>query len=29
LDGELYFYSRVFDFNLAEPVEPVEIENLK
>jgi dipeptidyl aminopeptidase/acylaminoacyl peptidase len=28
LDGELYFYSRVFDFNLAEPVEPVEIENL-
>lgn len=29
LDGELYFYSRVFDFELAEPVEPVEIENLK
>jgi dipeptidyl aminopeptidase/acylaminoacyl peptidase len=28
LDGELYFYSKVFDFNLAEPVEPVEIENL-
>jgi len=29
LDGELYFYSRVFRFELAEPVEPVEIENLK
>ena len=29
LEGELYFYSRVFRFNLAEPVEPVEIENLK
>jgi dipeptidyl aminopeptidase/acylaminoacyl peptidase len=29
LDGELYFYAKVFDFNLAEPVEPVEIENLK
>jgi len=28
LDGELYFYSRVFKFDLAEPVEPVEIENL-
>lgn len=28
LDGELYFYSRVFGFDLAEPVEPVEIENL-
>ena len=28
LDGELYFYSRVFDFPLADPVEPVEIENL-
>ena len=28
LDGELYFYSRVFKFELAEPVEPVEIENL-
>jgi len=28
LDGELYFYSRVFRFELAEPVEPVEIENL-
>ena len=29
LDGELYFYSKVFGFELAEPVEPVEIENLK
>jgi dipeptidyl aminopeptidase/acylaminoacyl peptidase len=29
LDGELYFYSRVFGFELAEQVEPVEIENLK
>lgn len=28
LDGELYFYSRVFDFQLAEPVEPLEIDNL-
>ncbi len=28
LDGELYFYSRVFGFPLAEEVEPVEIENL-
>jgi dienelactone hydrolase len=28
LDGELYFYSRVFGFELAEPVDPVEIENL-
>lgn len=28
LDGELYFYSRVFEFELAEPVEPVEIDNL-
>jgi len=28
LDGELYFYSRVFHFELAETVEPVEIENL-
>lgn len=28
LDGELYFYSKVFDFDLAEPVDPVEIENL-
>lgn len=28
LDAELYFYSRIFDFELAEPVEPVPIENL-
>ena len=28
LDAELYFYSRVFGFDLAEPVEPVEIDNL-
>ena len=28
LDAELYFYSKVFRFNLAEPVEPVKIENL-
>ncbi len=28
LDGELYFYSRVFGFDLAEEVEPLEIENL-
>ncbi|HEY0098996.1 MAG TPA: prolyl oligopeptidase family serine peptidase [Pyrinomonadaceae bacterium] len=28
LDGELYFYSRVFNFELADPVEPVKIENL-
>ncbi len=28
LDGELYFYSRVFGFELAEAVEPVPIENL-
>jgi len=28
LDSELYFYSRVFAFELAEPVEPVEIDNL-
>jgi dipeptidyl aminopeptidase/acylaminoacyl peptidase len=28
LDAELYFYSRVFGFDLAEPVEPVHIENL-
>ncbi len=28
LDGELYFYSRVFGFNLADPIKPVEIENL-
>ncbi len=28
LDGELYFYSRIFQFELAEQVEPVEIENM-
>lgn len=28
LDGELFFYSRVFGFDLAEEVEPVQIENL-
>jgi dipeptidyl aminopeptidase/acylaminoacyl peptidase len=28
MDAELYFYSRIFGFELAEPVEPVEIENL-
>lgn len=28
LDGELYFYSRIFGFELAEPVESVHIENL-
>lgn len=28
LDGELYFYSQVFGFELAEEVEPVTIENL-
>jgi dipeptidyl aminopeptidase/acylaminoacyl peptidase len=28
LDGELYFYSRIFGFGLADPVEPVPIKNL-
>lgn len=28
LDAELYFYARVFNFELADPVEPVLIENL-
>ena len=28
LEGELYFYSRIFGFELADPVEPVPIENL-
>jgi dipeptidyl aminopeptidase/acylaminoacyl peptidase len=27
-EAELYFYSKVFDFSLPEPVEPVRIENL-
>ncbi len=29
LDSELYFYSRIFGFELADKVEPVKIENLK
>ena len=29
LEGELYFYSQVFGFLLADPVEPVPIDNLK
>ena len=29
LDAELYFYSRVFGFDLADEIEPVEIENLQ
>jgi hypothetical protein len=28
LDAELYFYSCIFNFELAEPVEPEKIENL-
>jgi dipeptidyl aminopeptidase/acylaminoacyl peptidase len=28
LDGEIYFYSRIFGFELADEVEPVQIENL-
>ena len=28
LEAELYFYSKVFGFELAEPVEPVDIDNL-
>jgi dipeptidyl aminopeptidase/acylaminoacyl peptidase len=28
LDGEVYFYSKIFGFDLTDPVEPVEIENL-
>jgi dipeptidyl aminopeptidase/acylaminoacyl peptidase len=28
LDGELYFYSHVFGFELADPVEPIPIENI-
>ena len=28
LEAELYFYAQIFGFELAEPVEPVEIENL-
>jgi dipeptidyl aminopeptidase/acylaminoacyl peptidase len=29
LDGEIFFYSRVFGFDLADPVEPLPIENLR
>ncbi|MCA9954454.1 MAG: prolyl oligopeptidase family serine peptidase, partial [Anaerolineales bacterium] len=28
LDAELYFYGRIFGFELADPVKPVAIENL-
>jgi dipeptidyl aminopeptidase/acylaminoacyl peptidase len=28
LDGELYFYSRIFKFDLAEKVDPIAIDNL-
>jgi len=28
LEAELYFYSKIFSFNLADPVEPIQIENL-
>jgi len=28
IEGELYFYSRIFGFPLAEDIEPVAIENL-
>jgi len=28
VEGELYFYSKIFKFDLAEQVEPVQIENL-
>jgi dipeptidyl aminopeptidase/acylaminoacyl peptidase len=28
LEGELYFYSRIFNFDLVEEVEPIQIENL-
>ena len=29
LEGELFFYARLFGFDLADPVEPVHIENLR
>jgi hypothetical protein len=29
LEAELYFYSKVFGFELADAVEPVKIENLQ
>ena len=28
LDGELYFYSRIFEFELAGEIEPIPIDNL-
>jgi hypothetical protein len=28
LEAELYFYSRIFGFELADAVEPVQIENM-
>jgi dipeptidyl aminopeptidase/acylaminoacyl peptidase len=28
LDAELYFYAQIFGFELADPVEPVQIDNL-
>lgn len=28
LEAELYFYAKIFGFNLSEPIEPVQIENL-
>ncbi|HET9905454.1 MAG TPA: S9 family peptidase [Anaerolineales bacterium] len=28
LEGELYFYSKIFNFDLAEEIEPIDIENL-
>jgi dipeptidyl aminopeptidase/acylaminoacyl peptidase len=28
LDAELYFYAKVFGFELADPIEPVPIDNL-
>jgi dipeptidyl aminopeptidase/acylaminoacyl peptidase len=28
-EAELYFYSKIFSFELTDQVEPVEIENLK
>ena len=29
LDSELFFYSKVFDFELPEPIEAIEIDNLE
>lgn len=28
LEAELYFYSRIFSFELSEPIEPIIIENI-